>query len=104
MITSDCAVGVSRRRKRRLIAAGAAALLAAGGGVAALKPTSAPQEPDRHEAILGQARLGVVRPPVAPVVDVEPMPVRPPDAHATMGATTVQPAPLMGKVAPHKKP
>ncbi len=34
IITSDCAVGISRRRKRRVMAAGIAALLAGAGGLA----------------------------------------------------------------------
>ena len=63
IITSDCAVGVSRRRKRRLIAAGAAALLA--GGAVTARELTREHEPVRMLAGAISVTTDVTQPTTA---------------------------------------
>ncbi len=95
ILTSDCAVGVSRRRKRRLIAAGAAALLAGGGGLLARAVTRTPESLEHERR---HVMMGAIPPPT-------PMALSAPVLEPLMGAVAV-PVKMMGKISqpPAKKP
>lgn len=77
ILTTDCAVGISKRRKRKLIAAGAAALLAGGGAYLAFHATDRPGQEVREIA----GGMGSM-----PLPEVDPQPVANPAPAALLGA------------------